>query len=650
MIKRTWLVNVILLLFIALTACTSAPKDFCENAVKELTAKEYQGRLVGSEGNEKAAAYIVDAYGEIGLIPWSGESYDQEYAQRTVDPDEQQPSIIVHYKNGEEETLVNGRDYLVTEVAKDFSAFLPFAIDENPEGIYITDDVVDAVQSGQDVCLVSCDSFRAVARLPEEDDSLMIYVTPEVYSRINVRGENADIEVHATVKESTVANVAGIIKGKDRSKAVVISAHFDHMGWQGDMVFLGALDNASGVAVLLSTAGQVKALLGEKEPAVDLIFVACNSEELRDRGEGEGCMGSTAFVKAVKPMYSSLFNINIDCVGGKASGPLAMGTADEMSEPLAEELKQWMNGAGIPVSDACYDVGDHTSFRHAGIPAMVLGQELGSITPYIHVPTDTADKLDYEQIGQISTALAEFLTQKEQSVFSSFAEENMIDAYMDETAWQENAQKELKELLGDKELAYNERYCFEMDGYIVRATGYRPFSGLIDLQAFFPEAIVPEVLMGYELQSIDVWQYGIYPALDRSKHAYDMYTLHQKEQIGVDINNSYRSAVIYKSDSDFLELRISGPYDDPSIEEIIPLEGLYAGYSLHQMVWDEAGVYESIVYPIGDWEVGLYPYQIEDGEREYIIDYATKDDMLVLLDSFMAETSPEEILEGLGIE
>lgn len=661
MIKRkNWIVSIALTLLSCMlfVACTKNVSYSCKDIVQEITSGPYRGRLVGTAGNKKAAAYIADAFKKIGLTPWTGDSYYQEYTQRTIDPDKQQPNIAVHYKDGTEETLIDGQDYMVTEVMEDFTASLPFAAGEktqNGESIYISDDVVDAVQSGQDVCLVPRDPFRAVARLPETDDSLMIYVTPKVYARIESQGESADIEVHATVKESTVANVAGIIKGKDSSRAIVVSAHFDHMGWQGDVVYPGALDNASGVAALLATAAQVKALLGKEQPEVDLIFVACNSEEMQDRSNGMYCIGSTEFAKVVKPLYDSFFNINIDCVGGKESGPLAMGTSDETSQPLADELKQWMEGAGIAISDACYDCGDHISFRNEGIPAMVLGQELETIELYIHVPTDTADTLDYDQIGKTSTALAEFLVQKGENVFSALAEkDNDKAAIAEEEIWWDAARAEAKRLLGGRELKFDERYAFEWDGYIAHISGNHPFDGLEELHIYYPRMSVPEALMGYSLNSIEVWPYGLPIDIRRiDKKSSKGEVLNQVETIDLESTPILSITAVYQTAEDCLELMMSDSMEIQDATEV-PLDGPYAGYSLQRGPWNNEGVYEWAVYAVGNWDVYLsfYHERTETVDKEDIVvtSYPTKEEMITLLDAFMAETSPEEIITELGVK
>ncbi len=115
----------------------------------------------------------------------------------------------------------------------------------------------------------------------------------------------------------SIKNVIGIIPGvnADLKEAVVISAHYDHLGlgWpdvrQGNVgkIHFGADDNASGVSVLLELA---KSLGDSFKPGRTIIFVAFSGEEA-------GLVGSKYFVENYKkyPSTQILANLNFDTVG-----------------------------------------------------------------------------------------------------------------------------------------------------------------------------------------------------------------------------------------------------------------------------------------------------------------------------------------------
>jgi Zn-dependent M28 family amino/carboxypeptidase len=105
-------------------------------------------------------------------------------------------------------------------------------------------------------------------------------------------------------------NVAGILPGSDRRLArayVVLSAHLDHLGVgapvNGDSIFNGALDNASGVAALIETA---KAIAKGARPRRSIVFLAVTGEE-------KGLLGSRYFANhPTVPAASLVANVNTD--------------------------------------------------------------------------------------------------------------------------------------------------------------------------------------------------------------------------------------------------------------------------------------------------------------------------------------------------
>jgi Zn-dependent M28 family amino/carboxypeptidase len=99
------------------------------------------------------------------------------------------------------------------------------------------------------------------------------------------------LKATAAVERSTVEsqNVAGILRGSDptrRDEFVVVSAHLDHLGIggavNGDTIYNGAMDNASGIAAILEVAASLHET-GAK-PARSILFVAVTGEEKGELG------------------------------------------------------------------------------------------------------------------------------------------------------------------------------------------------------------------------------------------------------------------------------------------------------------------------------------------------------------------------------
>jgi Zn-dependent M28 family amino/carboxypeptidase len=124
---------------------------------------------------------------------------------------------------------------------------------------------------------------------------------------------NTRLKVTTTVERSQVEsqNVAGILRGSDpkkRNEYVVLSAHLDHLGigepMNGDTIYNGAMDNASGIAAILEVAARLHK--ARVKPARSILFVAVTGEE-------KGELGSRYYAAhPLVPRNSLVANINTD--------------------------------------------------------------------------------------------------------------------------------------------------------------------------------------------------------------------------------------------------------------------------------------------------------------------------------------------------
>lgn len=211
-------------------------------------------------------------------------------------------------------------------------------------------------------------------------------------------------------KTKLLNNVVGVIKGKENNgtenndkKAVVISAHFDHIGVMNGTMVPGALDNASGTATLLEVAHKLKEKSNEKPFDMDIIICAFNGEE-------SGLCGSRAFAKDIHLMYYNVYDINIDCIGSKKSeNHLALKSKSKISNKLTEAMKVTMKKNKIAFKEVDIKGGtsDHKSFEDAKIPNVFIGHE--NVKELIHKPSDTPDSLDYELIKKVTDAICDFV-------------------------------------------------------------------------------------------------------------------------------------------------------------------------------------------------------------------------------------------------
>jgi hypothetical protein len=135
---------------------------------------------------------------------------------------------------------------------------------------------------------------------------------------------------------------------------------------------------------------------------MDIVFCAFNGEECRYGGSG-------AFINAIKfDIYSKLYNINIDCIGTKEGGKLALKNRGKTSDNLYDAVKSVFKKNNIEFAEtAVFGGSDHVVFESIGIPNILIIEE--NVRRLIHKPSDTPEILDFEKIRNISNALSDFI-------------------------------------------------------------------------------------------------------------------------------------------------------------------------------------------------------------------------------------------------
>jgi Zn-dependent M28 family amino/carboxypeptidase len=258
-------------LSIAAAPAFAGPGDKALEDVRILSADDMQGRLVGTPGSEKARAYILSRFAEIGLSP-IGERFEQpfEFAKR-------------------DGTKVQG------------------------------------------------------------------------------------------------TNLVARIKGTEGGKALVVSAHYDHLGVRDGQIYNGADDNASGVAGLLAVAEAFQA----KPPKHDVILAVVDAEE-------GGLRGARAFAAAPPvPLTTIALNVNFDMlsknpknelyVAGTAPFPYLKPILVKVATTAPVTLKLGHDTDADGKENNWTNQSDHYAFGEKGVPWVYFGVE---DHPEYHKPTD----------------------------------------------------------------------------------------------------------------------------------------------------------------------------------------------------------------------------------------------------------------------
>jgi Zn-dependent M28 family amino/carboxypeptidase len=173
--------------------------------------------------------------------------------------------------------------------------------------------------------------------------------------------------------ETTGVNVVGRIEGRNTSRYIVITAHYDHIGVRNGEVFNGADDNASGTAALFALAKY----FSTRKPANSLLFVAFDAEE-------GGLRGARAFVaKPPVPAESLIINLNMDMIGRDTKDLLYVAgtTPQPFLKPFIERIaakapvKLTMGYDSSAWKENWMGQSDHAAFCQAKIPCLYFGVE-----------------------------------------------------------------------------------------------------------------------------------------------------------------------------------------------------------------------------------------------------------------------------------
>ncbi len=187
-------------------------------------------------------------------------------------------------------------------------------------------------------------------------------------------GLKASMGLRNTMRTIDSQNVVAKVEGSDprlREEYIVYSSHWDHLGVgapvNGDRIYNGALDNASGVAALLEMARAFTQV--QPKPKRSILFLFVTAEE-------QGLLGSEYY--ATHPLYpleKTAANINMDGVNqwGRTRDVTVIGMgASDLDDLLREAATaQGRTLSPDPESEkGFYYRSDHFNFAKVGVPAL----------------------------------------------------------------------------------------------------------------------------------------------------------------------------------------------------------------------------------------------------------------------------------------
>jgi len=416
-----------------------------EAHVRFLASDEMRGRMTGSPESERAAAYLAAALKEAGVAPaGAAGGYLQEVpVVRSVT--RALPTLEITTRDGRVVTAEAGADFDAPSDAKSAGP-VPVIVAASPGAMPEKADAakalfVDASTAGRrqwlrDAGLGEAAGFAILFR-PGSDERREKAAALPPPSRLRLDGAAAArrpgwVDLHGPVlalfRAGDVAsvklvnavelervpshNVVGIVRARasaEDAKAIVLTAHYDHIGVVrstgaaepaagADTVYNGADDDASGVAAVLEIAEELAA---GPAPARPVVVVLVTGEEI-------GLLGTEAYLDApVVPLDRTAANLNFEMVG--RPDPLAGGpgvlwlTGFELSNLGPAFAAASLRIVADPHPEQnFFRRSDNIAFVRRGIVAQSLSSY--SLHADYHRPSDEADKLDYAHMETTTRA------------------------------------------------------------------------------------------------------------------------------------------------------------------------------------------------------------------------------------------------------
>lgn len=400
--------------------------------IKEFASAGFYGRGYVKKGDSLAADYIKNKFTLFGLQPLPGNNYYQNFniSVNTFPAKAELTGII---KNNKEIAFTPGIDFMVNPYSLSISGEFTLLFHKAEK----IDQLV--FNRNEKVILVLDTHGLKNQKTQKEIHNLLYSITPGLQGIVFLHPYNKkekkiggwDIVDHrysiacvdasrekfsnlkkvkfniesVYIKQYTTRNVAGYIKGSQQPDSfIVITAHYDHLGMMGERaVFLGANDNASGIAMLLSLADYFSK--EQNRPAKSIVFIAFGAEE-------GGLLGSEYFVKhPMFPLKSINALINFDLLGTGEEGIMVVnGSVLKNEFSRLNDINEKNKFVSAIKARGKAANSDHYHFSEKGVKAIYI-YTLGGIKAY-HDVHDKPETLPLTAFSNIYELMLQYVKSK----------------------------------------------------------------------------------------------------------------------------------------------------------------------------------------------------------------------------------------------
>lgn len=426
-----------------------------------IASDEYEGRETGKKGQKMTMEYLISQFKEYGIKDYEGLNYRQEFP--LLEQISENVLLTIGGKKLElyddflikpyflSNELIKGKIKLYTKELKADAAFIWKEDTVSSTGKSIASQfkqmkngetrVAFYYDENLDSNLIKYEHYYKKSRTKLESqmkkaDFISIALTESGFNKVlkaakvkrkvldknglsSLEGLDLSFELNIDKPTNSITgeNVIAFIEGTDKKEEVlIITAHYDHLGIEGNKVFNGADDDGSGTVSLLEIAESFK--MAEKDgfkPRRSILIMPVSGEE-------KGLLGSKYYSEnPVFPLENTIANLNIDMIGRydkhhkEDSNYVYLIGSDKLSNDL-HELSESVNRASININldyryneesdpNRFYYRSDHYNFAKNGVPVIFY---FSGVHKDYHKETDTVEKIDFDKTAKISRLV--FLT------------------------------------------------------------------------------------------------------------------------------------------------------------------------------------------------------------------------------------------------
>lgn len=371
-----------------------------------LASDAMEGRRTFTQGIEKAADFIGQEMQQAGLQPFLKGTKDYFQSFVMTEGTVQNATVLVDGKP------LNPSEVLciATKPTIEFNETSGYRLVSIPAGSNFMQTIRPLLSSKDNVLILADTSFspslKSIKRFlgPRfpADNQIVIALSPIT------QPTTYSFSITQNIVQKPLKNVVGYLPGKTKpNEMIVFGCHYDHLGYgkptsEGDSVYNGANDDASGVTAMLLLAKYYAAQANNQRT---LVFVAFTGEEM-------GMFGSKYFSeKLIAEQITAMFNIEMIGTESKWGRQSAFITGYDKSN-LGKLMEQNLQGTAFtfypdpyPQQQLFYR-SDNATLARKGVPAHTISTTKMDVEKYYHTADDEVSTLDMVNMTEIIKAIA----------------------------------------------------------------------------------------------------------------------------------------------------------------------------------------------------------------------------------------------------